>query len=625
MRTHQGIKTERKNICWALLAWLCFGVGWGQSTFSLNSSNNIITQSGNGDLTGIESVSGVTTTTIAGKTYYELKDLRLIVEGTLTLNPENEQLIFTRTATGDVTNNVFIVRNNGVFNYGVSSTQNGREMYTSGIGLVFHYNGAATSSGFGADSFDTRNSGGLVVIDGGTFNAYGGTIKTDMPIGYGKALTTDDTGDVHGTIKRLTVTNVHSSKNRQFRLDLDTNGASQVTIEDLTLDGGMRFLVGNQAPTTPIGLTLEEATIKHATRQKDAVSFENLMLANNGASDDFNIGAASGENPDITSVNTDVGSAIRTNTGLGSGSIVNFKASKEVQFAITDDSGGGLESTVYVEGSQDNPTIVTTDANGELSTPEEITLMTIDKTNTDATETLTRYSLNETDADEFRFHLFSYGKRSTSIQENLKGTGVKTINWTLFVDNNISQTDKSIVDTYTEIETLDKLYDRAAAWKVDNVSVEYPTIQSPLITASGGTLDLDDRNLMIDANATQAFAVDTTTNTITIKASRLAVGNGTFSSIRTTGTISTANGATIDLGYEDTNGKNIFVDIDWGTDDPYDIEFTDLNDQTAISATGTTNLTQSYSGVIVAPNPFGSGIKIEVYDTGTTDSVTDRF
>ena len=199
-----------------MLALLCFGVGWGQSTFSLNSSNNIITQSGNGDLTGIESVSGVTTTTIAGKTYYELKDLRLIVEGTLTLNPENEQLIFTRTATGDVTNNVFIVRNNGVFNYGVSSTQNGREMYTSGIGLVFHYNGADTSSGPGADSYDTRDSGGLVVVNGGTFNAYGGTIKTDMPIGYGKALTTNSTGNVYGTIKRLTVTNVHSSKTDSF-------------------------------------------------------------------------------------------------------------------------------------------------------------------------------------------------------------------------------------------------------------------------------------------------------------------------------------------------------------------------------------------------------------------------
>jgi len=602
------MKNDWKNIFFTLFTTLlCFGFGWGQTT---SLSGTTITMTGtHTDLSGLASISGVTTTTIAGKTYYILEDLQLIVEGTLSLNPENEQLIFTTASLGtNVTTNKFVIQNSGVFNYGVSTTQNNKTAYTDGVGLVFNYNGSG-----GNDNYDTRDSGGLVVINGGTFNAYGGTIKTDMPIGFGKALITDSTGDVSGAIEKLKVIDTHSTEGIQFRLDLDTNGANQLAVNDLTLGDGMDFLVGNQAPTTPIGLTLEDATIRHTFRQKDSVEFKNLSLANNAASQDFNIGAASGENPDLTSVNTDVGSAIRTNSGLGESSIINFLASKELQFLITDDSGGGLESFIYIEGSQ-SPTIVSTGTNGELSNAEEITLMTIIKANTDTTETLTRYSLDGTDNDVFRFYLFSYGKLSASFTDDLKGNGVKTIPRLLFDDPNISQTNKSIVDAYNEIETLDKFYDRAAAWKVDNVAAEYPAIDSPLITVVGSTLDLGSQNLIVDANASQAFVVDTSTNTITLKANSLTVGNGDYTSITTTGNISAQNGGEILFGYEDSNGKNIFVDFNWGTSDTYHVNIVDLNDNTVIATHN--NQSNNYSGTFVAPTPFGSGAKIQLLITG---------
>jgi len=519
---------------------------------SFSLSDTTITQTGTlTDVSGLSSISGVTTTTIAGKTYYILEDLQLIVEGTLSLNPENEQIIFTTASLGsDVTNNVFVVQNNGVFNYGVSTIQNGKTVYTDGVGLVFNYNGSGSN-----DHYDTRNSGGLVVINGGTFNAYGGTIKTDMPIGFGKALTTNSTGDVSGTIEKLKVIDTHPTKTIQFRLDLDTNGASQVAVNDLTLGGGMNFLVGNQAPTTPIGLALEDATIKHTFRQKDSVGFKNLLLANNASSQDFTIGAASGENPDLTSINTDVGSAIRTSSGLSGSSIINFLASKELQFLITDDNGGGLESVVYIEGSQ-SPTIVNTGTNGELSNAAVITLMTIIKANTDTTETLTQHSLDGTDNDVFRFYLFSYGKRGVNFTDNLKGTGVKTIPWTLFDDPNVSQTDKSIVDAYTELNTLDELYDILVAWKVDNVADEFPTVNTMLATGNGKELDLGSLNLVVDATATDALAVNTSTNTITIKATTLVAGSK-FTSLITTGTITLLNDAEITATYFDSTFDSV--------------------------------------------------------------------
>ena len=73
------------------------------------------------------------------------------------------------------------------------------------------------------------------------------------------------------------------------------------------------------------------------------------------------------------------------------------------------------------------------------------------------------------------------------------------------LDTNISQTDKSIIDAYTEIETLDKLYDRSSSWKVDNLAEEYPAIDSPLIAVTGTTLDLGSQNLIVDATAADAF------------------------------------------------------------------------------------------------------------------------
>lgn len=226
---------------------------------------------------------------------------------------------------------------------------------------------------------------------------------------------------------------------------------------------------------------------------------------------------------------------------------------------------------------------------------------------------------NGNTTDLFTFHGFAYGYNSTQTQLELKGIGGVDSDIVFFEDRNISQTDKSIVDAYTEIETLDKLYDRSSSWKVDNVAAEHPAIDSPLITVTGTTIDFGSQNLVVDANASQAFAVDTSTNTITIKASTLAAESNAFSSVTTTGSISLANGATIVLGYQDSVGKNVYTDIDWGTSDTYDIRITDLNDNTIIATHN--DVANRFANTFVAPEPFGSGVKFELFsdisDTST--------
>jgi hypothetical protein len=177
-------------------------------------------------------------------------------------------------------------------------------------------------------------------------------------------------------------------------------------------------------------------------------------------------------------------------------------------------------------------------------------------------------------------------------------------------DTNISQTTKATVDAYTEIDDLDKLYDRAKSWKVDSGNVEHPSINALLISASGATLDLDDHDLVIDASAASAFAVDKTNKKITIKAATLAMGN-TFTAIKTTGTISTANGATIEFGYEDSTGKNKFVHLDWGDNVAQNVTVTNLDNSNALI--NNVSATKTYKGHFVMPSPAPTnGIRVEV-------------
>lgn len=207
-----------------------------------------------------------------------------------------------------------------------------------------------------------------------------------------------------------------------------------------------------------------------------------------------------------------------------------------------------------------------------------------------------------------------YGKQllaidAESAKEDVVGSETLFVPTLLLDDSNISQTDKSIVDAYTEIGSLDMLYDRASSWKVDNITDEYPAIDSQLITATGVTLDLGSQNLIVDPNASQAFGVNTSTNTISIKTSDLIASNK-FSSVTTTGNISVQNGGEILFGFEDNSGKNIFVDFDWGTPDTYHVKIIDLNDNSEIATYNSQS--SRFTTTFVAPSPLGSGAKVQL-------------
>lgn len=149
-------------------------------------------------------------------------------------------------------------------------------------------------------------------------------------------------------------------------------------------------------------------------------------------------------------------------------------------------------------------------------------------------------------------------------------------------DSYISQTNRATVDAYTTIETLDKLYDRAKAWTVDNLSAANPSFGAQVATGNGTELNLGGFNLVVDATAASAFVI--AGNTLTIKASTLAAGSK-FQTLRTTGTLTLSNGATMGISY--TTGAGSFAAI----------SVSGLLANTRIQIYNVTDATELYNGV----------------------------
>ena len=154
---------------------------------------------------------------------------------------------------------------------------------------------------------------------------------------------------------------------------------------------------------------------------------------------------------------------------------------------------------------------------------------------------------DNTNADLFTFNFCSYGHSLSSSTQALKGLGELSVDWVLFDDLTISESDKSLVDAYTGIESPEKFYDKAKAYLTDNYAGEGSTI----VSRAGNEIDLGSYNLVVDATATEAFAFDG--STITIKATTF-VGN-----LTTTGII-TLTGSNVQGRYTDANGTNIVLE-----------------------------------------------------------------
>jgi hypothetical protein len=143
--------------------------------------------------------------------------------------------------------------------------------------------------------------------------------------------------------------------------------------------------------------------------------------------------------------------------------------------------------------------------------------------------------------DVATWNVRAYQSLSALYQVAMRGIGGSTVAPAMVNDSAVTLS-RSAAGALSSVATLDNFYDAAKYWNVQSANVNFPTASTQVATAAGTTLDLGALNVVVDATAGSAFAVNTGTNTVTIKSSVLAVGSK-FSTLKTTGTIAFANGA----------------------------------------------------------------------------------
>ena len=565
-------------------------------TWSL--SGNVITLDAGtteNNLSGLSAVTGVTTTTDTGATYYDVGTLQIVIKGTLYHDPDEEVLIMhhehTTGNSGGGTQQGFVVNNGATYNYGKETTANGRTRLSSGCGLFI------TGNGF---TFWEPWDNGFVIA--GTFVARGGVIHTS------RSLTMPGVLD----IKDLTILNNDNNYIMEIRdVSSSGNGSTIDNLKLIKIDPLDPWKVDNKQ-----SYNFKEGAISRKYGKYEEFELLDVDFSENTRTTDIrHVGAYQHNHMDVHIVNSASGSDMRMGWRLSTVSWMGAAfIHKQVSFNIKDSTGSNISGCkVYLE---DNPSqykkeaifkyqtgagnnnisadatlsrgvystdttntymtydyttpIVydkTTDGNGDVATFKVLTAATFYEAlptdssytqyspspfNTQWRETdnakpafadigTTRFggffmpdyrSDSNSNTDDFTFKFCSYGHSLSTSTQVLKGFGELEVNWVLFDDQLISDT-RANTDAYQEIDTPQKFYNRAKAYLVDNYAGETSTI----VSREGSSINAGSYDVVVDASASSVFAISG--NTLTIKATTF-VGN-----ISTTGTTTLFNDAKV--------------------------------------------------------------------------------
>jgi hypothetical protein len=583
-------------------------------SFTLNTTTGVITQSGTDtDLSGLSAITGVTVyddDPTRGKVTYDMGDLRLDIDGTLSHDPDRELMIFHHeksSGSTSVSEPVLTISAGGTYNYGVkTTTSDGKVGYSSGCGLMItgrgysNWHPSDNAINFGAASANFVCRGGVIECSRGLY--FGGN------------------ADIEET--------VFLNASSRFSLEIRVFGNGTISTDraqNIVLAGGISVMdayrmteqkiIFREGAISRVFGSYYEAELFDFDVSKNIFNYDIGNCANNGQSiqDHHIVNSATG---------SDVRSMWRNTTGNAS-QMGNTFIHKEVSFNLKDTSGNGIEgvklylqdnpsdyaksiSVTTTNGAHTYPTPTlstavvsnagktisydytgaieyekTTDANGNISKFRVLTATQFleygadDSSATQYFNTFTsgkwteadgqapqysdwdtnrfgdfykvdRRSNTNSNADDFTFKFGSYGYQLSSTTQALKGLGELEVDWVLFNDDLITQPDKTIVDLYDQIETPEKFYDKAKAYLVDEHAGETSTI----VSREGNEINLGSYNLVIDSDASSVFAFDG--STITIKATTF-VGN-----LTTTGVITLAD-SSVEGTYTDANGTNIIL------------------------------------------------------------------
>ena len=509
---------------------------------------SVITQTGTDtDLSGLSGLTGVSVISYSSRyDIYNIGTNRLDIEGDLTINPENNMLI-SNAPTATIPDMAVNVRANATLTLGVKTTVGTAVKYTTGTAMILTEPGSLNTDG------------SLHVENGGTLEAFGATIQMAGP--------TRLRSGAYFTCEDLTLV-VCRNGSTQFRIEANnaTNTAKvSVTANGMTLNGdasndSCRLTTTGQVafPSNAFVFNFIRAQYQPAASGYPSQVFLNFDNGNNVDAADFAYAGSGGSGGTAFNGNLvdfrNVARRLRYTLANSKGGFC--KITKNVNFSLQDASGTGLSTISYYAVDVDNGNRI--NFNGFDSTADIVysgqnagpTLAITATVEFMAGEGTTRFIDSRTNADDtILFRFISYTTNITSTSPAL--IGLKDLDSVVVnaTDALVSESNRTTVDAYTELETSAKFYDRAKSYLTANYSGEAAT----LVTRSGNAIDAGAFDIVIDATAASAFALSG--NTITIKASEF-VGD-----ITTTGTITLSNGATFIGSFTDSSGTTTITTL----------------------------------------------------------------
>lgn len=570
-------------------------------------SGSTITQSGTDtSVDGLAGIAGVTSTTMGDEQLYNLGALTLNITGTLT------------DASPRIVTNGRIVFSNGC-NVNFGTEANG-VITTKTLLLEANFNSGPWNG-------DSAGNGCFEFADGCNVTIRGGNV------GFGGATRFSQTCQVAIKGTTLYPTRLYSGSGGKYRFF--NNTPSQVAITDCVNRGMLfdLFRVPTLDGTSHVGAVYGFQALSAAYFGTDAVfsvrGFDILEKSGTDDLDNYN-------NADIKLINPVRGSALTISNGANNADAVLARMYKEfnvslssggsnlanAKVSVVDNNNGNRQggnkspnSGINYNFSANQTNIATTGANGKFSSNMEV-LTAFYYKNGQTRVVDRRGKSNVAGEDLFDIKIIAYGYGLKSSTQELKGAGVLDYADQLFVDPLVTELNAATVGAYSELLTPQQVYDYAFKWLYDN----YANQDALLVTLEGAKLDCKSLNLVLDATAAQVLALSG--NTLTIKASAF-VGD-----IKTTGTVTLSNGATVVGGIQDANAdSSITVTTPGGYDNSIEVyasasnaesETSSLNSGATFRYNATTyggqtlwwRLENSNGGYLIVPHQIPAGVGV---------------
>ena len=492
---------------------------------SFTEASNKITQTGtDADLSGLNGITGVTTTVRANHTTYTIASTHsLQVTGTLSIDPAYETLQLMKQA---VNSGSFPLTVTDTLNLGVKTTANGKDKYSVGVGIDLPNENT---------SGQMFNTFGISFGGSSTFLWNGGIIRTTATLRTaGGATVTINNGIFYNLAEQ-------SANTSQFRIEsTNSTGDAKINIYDLTFDGeAFESRIFTKSGWNVGIFKFKKGAYQSFNSSFPPLTFENFDTSPNlHDSDVINVTRSQVDGETITIKG--FSNRLRVELDSGRNNFMYLKCVRPISLVVEDLDGNELTYSYYAKDldsgnralgskNQDDRTDkIYSGVNQSGNLDADVLVEVINYIN----KTITTDSRTNSNS-EIPFSIIAYNQTITDFAEDLVGLNTLESTVKMTPDLVVSEATKSVVDAYTSIDTPQKFYDIAKSYLVGNYAGE----ASPLVSRDGNTIDAGGYDVVVDASAGSVFAISG--NTLTIKASTF-VGN-----ISTSGSATLSNGAKV--------------------------------------------------------------------------------